>query len=196
MQPSVRSNSDRSEATRGKLVAVARTLFVRQGYAATSTPQVAEEARVTRGAIYHHFADKQALFLAVAEAEAQSVAGEVRRAGVSRDPVQALISGGDAYLGAMVDPGRARLLLVELPAVVGVEVSAELHACYGEQSLREGLRAAMDSGLMAKLPIEPLTRCLGAAYDRSALAVVAGAALEREKEVLHGLVLGLTALSR
>ena len=72
-----RSNSNRSQETCSALLGVARRLFIEKGYAATGTPEVVEQAGVTRGALYHHFKDKQALFQAVAEAEAAQIAREI-----------------------------------------------------------------------------------------------------------------------
>ncbi|WP_237840784.1 helix-turn-helix domain-containing protein [Cellulosimicrobium cellulans] len=77
MQETRRSNAERTLATRTALVAAARELFVDPGYAEASTPQIAAAAHVTRGALYHHYADKRDLFRAVVEAEAEAVAREI-----------------------------------------------------------------------------------------------------------------------
>lgn len=74
-----RSNQERTEATRTALLSAARKLFVEKGYAATSTPEIAAAADITRGALYHHFADKQDLFRAILEDEARAVAGKSSR---------------------------------------------------------------------------------------------------------------------
>ena len=96
-----RTQAERSAATRGALVAAARTRFAARGYAAVSTPEIAEAAGVTRGAMYHQFADKAALFAAVAEAvEAgvtQRMADDVLAAG-HPDPLSALHGAVDAWL--------------------------------------------------------------------------------------------------
>ncbi|RUY96231.1 TetR/AcrR family transcriptional regulator, partial [Mesorhizobium sp. M7A.F.Ca.CA.001.12.2.1] len=108
-----RSNRDRTEATRAHLIAAARKLFTEKSYSETGTPEIVAAAGVTRGALYHHFADKQALFAAVVEQEAAAVAEEIERASPpSLFAHDALIAGSDAYLAAMRAPGRTRLLLL------------------------------------------------------------------------------------
>lgn len=64
-----RTNRQRTEETREKLIEAARRMFVEKSYAETSTPEIVAAAGVTRGALYHHFADKQALFATIAERE-------------------------------------------------------------------------------------------------------------------------------
>ena len=117
----VRSNRDRTEATREALIAAARARFVSEGFAATSTPAIVADAGVTRGALYHHFEDKRDLFQAVVEREAEAVANRIGTVGVDRplSPREVLFEGSRAYLEAMRVPGRTRLLLIEAPAVLG-----------------------------------------------------------------------------
>jgi len=192
-----RSNRDRTEATRRDLIAAARKLFTEKSYAETSTPDIVAAAGVTRGALYHHFADKQALFRAVVEQEAADVALEIERSlGPSEpSPRDALIAGSDAYFAAMRAPGRTRLLLLDGPAVLGRAVLDEIDSRHGNRTLREGLLAMMDSGAMKRLPIEPLTELLGAAFDRAALAIEGGAPAEDYRKTLTALIDGLAARS-
>ncbi|CAH2405176.1 TetR/AcrR family transcriptional regulator [Mesorhizobium ventifaucium] len=188
-----RSNRDRTEATRAYLIAAARKLFIEKSYAETGTPEIVAAAGVTRGALYHHFADKQALFAAVVEQEAAAVAEEIERASppslFARD---ALVAGSDAYLAAMRMSGRTRLLLLDGPAVLGRAAMDEIDNRHGNRSLREGLVAAMRSHSMTKLPVEALTTLLAAAFDRAALAIEAGASAEDYRTVLMALIDGLT----
>jgi AcrR family transcriptional regulator len=187
-----RSNRDRTEATRRELIAAARRLFTEKSYAETSTPEIVAAAGVTRGALYHHFADKQALFQAVVEQEAEEVAAEIERASpASLSPRDALIAGSDAYLAAMRAPGRTRLLLLDGPAVLGRAVMDEIDGRHGNRTLREGLIAAMRSGTMKTLPTDALTGLLAAAFDRAALAIDAGASAGEYRETLIALVDGL-----
>ncbi|TIS55713.1 MAG: TetR/AcrR family transcriptional regulator [Mesorhizobium sp.] len=188
-----RSNRDRTEATRADLIAAARKLFIEKSYAETGTPEIVAAAGVTRGALYHHFADKQALFAAVVEQEAAAVAAEIERTSPpSLFPRDALVAGSDAYLAAMRAPGRARLLLLDGPAVLGRGAMDEIDNRHGNRSLREGLVAAMRSQSMARLPVEALTALLAAAFDRAALAIEVGASPEDYRTVLMALIDGLS----
>jgi AcrR family transcriptional regulator len=187
-----RSNRDRTETTRRDLIAAARKLFTEKSYAETSTPEIVEAAGVTRGALYHHFADKQALFRAVVEQEAEEVASEIERAAAPSLPARdALISGSDAYFAAMRVPGRTRLLLLDGPAVLGRAKMDEIDSRHGSRTLREALTQMMGSGAMKTLPAGALTEMLAAAYDRAALAIETGAPAEEYRKTLTALIDGL-----
>lgn len=180
-----RTQRERSDAMRAALVQAGRDLFVRIGYAATGTPDIVAAAGVTRGALYHHFADKEALFAAVIRAEAEAVAAEIEAADdAGLDPVDALIHGGRAFLTAMAAPGRARLMLVEAPAVLSPQVLADIDAATGGRTLEGALRAAgvVQAGPMAAL--------LSAAHDRAALAIERGEPPEPWMQALEQLVRG------
>ncbi|MER8843654.1 MULTISPECIES: TetR/AcrR family transcriptional regulator [Mesorhizobium] len=188
-----RSNRDRTETTRAELISAARELFTEKSYAETGTPEIVAAAGVTRGALYHHFADKQALFAAVVEQEAAAVAREIDRASPpSLSARDALIAGSDAYLTAMRVPGRTRLLLLDGPAVLGRAEMDAIDNRHGNRSLREGLVAAMRTQSMKRLPPEALTALLAAAFDRAALAIEAGASGEDYRAVLTALIDGLS----
>lgn len=187
-----RTNRDRTEATRRDLIAAARQLFTEKSYAETGTPEIAAAAGVTRGALYHHFADKQALFLAVVEQEAAEVAAEIENASpASLSPRAALLAGSEAYLRAMRAPGRTRLLLLDGPAVLGRAGMDAVEARHGNRTLREGLLEAMDSGAMKALPADALTGLLAAMFDRAALAIDAGAPAGDYRRTLIALIDGL-----
>ncbi|MFC6490665.1 TetR/AcrR family transcriptional regulator [Nitratireductor sp. GCM10026969] len=192
--PPRRSNRERSQSTREKLIAAARRLFIDKTYAETGTPEIVAAAGLTRGALYHHFADKQALFQAVAEREAQAVAAEIeRRADTLHDPLEALIEGGNAFLAAMAAPGRTRLLLLDGPAVLGRAAMDEIDNRHGNRTLREGLAAAIETGGIRPLPLEALTVLLAAVYDRAALAQETGADPQDYRRTIAGMIESLGA---
>ncbi|WP_066730858.1 TetR/AcrR family transcriptional regulator [Cupriavidus sp. D384] len=170
-----RSNQERTAATRGALLAAARDLLIRKGYAATSTPEIVAAAGITRGALYHHFADKQDLFRAILEDEACAVAADIESAAPVDLPArEALLAGSLAYLKAMTAPGRTQLLLIDGPAVLGSAAMFALDARHAGRTLREGLRAAVGHGLPEDTPVDALAALLSAAFDRAALEIEAG----------------------
>ena len=117
-----RTQADRSAATRDALVAAARGLFAAHGFAEVSTDAIVAAAGVTRGALYHQFADKTALFDAVLDAVeadiARRLAEEVAAAGIT-DPVEAMRHAIRTWLDICVEPEIHRIALVDGPSVVG-----------------------------------------------------------------------------
>jgi AcrR family transcriptional regulator len=187
-----RSNKDRSDATRAALIAAGRQLFISRGYAETGTPELVAEAGVTRGALYHHFADKRALFRAVVEAEAAAVAHEIESAArPGLTPLKALSKGGAAFLEAMQVPGRTQLLLIDAAAVLGREELDTIDARHGGRTLQEGLAAAMQLGALQTLPLAATAQLLSAAYDRAALAIAAGADAGEWHKLIDTVLAGL-----
>ncbi|MDF1598484.1 helix-turn-helix domain containing protein [Mesorhizobium sp. YIM 152430] len=187
-----RSNHARTEGTRSALIEAARALFVEQGYAETGTPQIVEKAGVTRGALYHHFADKKALFRAVVEVESEAVAGEIAALTPEELPaLDALIRGGEAFMAAMSQPGRTRLLLLDGPAVLGRKAMDEIDARHGGRTLREGLAIAMRQGAIRRLPLDAVATLLSAMFDRAALDVAGGASEADKKQAIDAIMAGL-----
>ncbi|WP_041680919.1 MULTISPECIES: TetR/AcrR family transcriptional regulator [Cupriavidus] len=179
-----RSNRERTEATRQALLDAARTLFVSRGYGETSTPDVCAAAGITRGALYHHFADKRDLFRHVLAEEAAAVAADIEAATPDgQDPAEALIAGAQAYLDAMTVPGRTRLLLVEGPAALGLRETLALDEANAARTLREGLDTA-GVGQRGDMAVRALAPLLSAAFDRAALEIEAGADAARVREAM------------
>jgi AcrR family transcriptional regulator len=189
-----RSNRERTETTRGELMIAAKKLFIENGYGDTATPEIVAAANLTRGALYHHFTDKRALFQAVVEQEAAAVAVEIDRAApAALDAREALMAGGLAFFNAMAVSGRTRLLLLEGPAILGRETMDRIDRENSGGSLRAGLEAAMRSGAMCELPLDATTALLSAAFDRAALAIEAGASARDYLKSLEALIDGLMA---
>ena len=189
----------RSEATRAKLIAAARTLFARRGYAGVGTEEIVRRARVTRGALYHHFADKRDLFRAVHESlEAELVAGiaAALESAATDDPVEAMRVATAAFLDAAVDPGRARITLVEAPSVLGWAEWREIDARFGLGLAEAALTAAMDADRIRRQPVRPLAHLLLAAMGEAGVIVATASdppAARREVEpALNSLIDGLS----
>lgn len=182
-----KSNQARTKATRDALTRAARALFVEKGYADTATPEIVKSAGVTRGALYHHFEDKADLFRTVVRAEFETVKREINASTVDAEMegLDALLSGSLAYLSAMQEPGRVRILLLDGPAVLGrLEIDA-IDQETSADSLRIGLREAMNAGAIRSLPLDPLTAQLSALFDRAALGVAAGDDPEQHMQVIE-----------
>ncbi len=188
-----RSNRERTEKTKAALIAAARTLFVEKGYAETSTPEIVTAAGITRGALYHHFEDKRALFRAVVREEALAVTREIERAAPKRlAPLDALIAGGNAYLDAMRVVGRTRLLLIEGPTVLGFVEMKQLDEETTALTLKHGLEAALGPGNGSRIPVDALADILSAAFDRAALVVDAGGDAARYRAAIAHMIEHIT----
>jgi AcrR family transcriptional regulator len=171
-----RSNADRSDETRGRLLEVARRLFAERGFAATPTEEVVREAGVTRGALYYHFRDKQDLFRAVVEELQQQIMEriEVAAAGAA-DPWSGLQAGLQAFLDACLDPAVQRVVLLDAPSALGWAEWRELDERYGFRLLRDALQALMEAGLLERQPVEPLAHLLLGALSAAGLLIAEAA---------------------
>src|SRR5450755_2402816 len=117
--PSLRA--EQVAQTRAALVAAGRHLFGRDGFASTSVDDLAREARVTTGALYHHFANKTMLFEAVFEqAHTELMAAAAEAAQGAPDEVEFLAQGFEAFLDAMLRPDLQQIIIVDAPAVLGI----------------------------------------------------------------------------
>ena len=169
-----RTNRERTETTRQALLDAARALFVSKGYSDTSTPDICAWTETTRGALYHHFADKRDLFRHVLLREAEAVTADILTATPDGlPPREALIAGSEAYLDAMTVPGRTRLLLIDGPAVLGRAEMLAMDEDNAADTLREGLLAAVTGA--NKVSVDALSGLLSAAFDRAALDIDSGA---------------------
>lgn len=192
MQEARRTQAKRREETQRALISSARQLFAEKGYAGTGTPEIVAAAGVTRGALYHHFADKEALFAAVVEEEQALVALSINAAACGDDetgPVKALIAGSDAFLDAMQDEGRRRILLADAPAVLGRDVADAIDARHGLRTLIAGVEQAIKAKSIRDLPAVPLAHLLSAMFDRAAHA--APAELNDYRKAIKALIRGL-----
>lgn len=184
-----RSNKLRTEASRAALVEAARFFFSTKGYAETSTPEIVKRAGVTRGALYHHYADKLDLFRAVITQEFSAVAADIDASATDSpvSAVDALLLGSRAFLDAMEDKGRVRIMLIDGPVVLGQKELSEIDRRTSTDSLRLGLKAAMDAGELNQLPLDALTLQLSALFDRAALSISEGGDREAHLKVLEAI---------
>jgi AcrR family transcriptional regulator len=158
-----------AEATRSALLRAALPLIAEHGYAEVSIDEICARARVTKGALYHHFESKRHLFHALRDYVEDSWVDEmVEAVSGEDDPLRRLLMGCDAFLEGCLDPARQRILLLDGPAVLGIE---EMYSERGLGLIAHTLREAMDAGELARHPVEPLARLLFGALTEASLAI-------------------------
>jgi AcrR family transcriptional regulator len=169
-----------AEATRSALLRAAMKLFAERGYADVSIDEICGRARVTKGALYHHFRDKRDLFRALCEqVEDEWVDEMVEIVSKETDPMRRLEVGCDVFLDGCLEPARQRILMVDGPAVLGWE---QLHSGRGLRLIRHELRAAMDAGELELQPLDPLAHLLLGALAEASLAIARDADPARARE--------------
>ena len=185
------------DATRSALLDSALRLFTERGFAATSLDDVVRDARVTKGALYHHFkGGKLALFEAVFE-EVDLRLAERIAAAVPPDagPWELVEAGLDAYLEACADETVRRIMFQEGPVALGYTRWRELDGCSSRDLLSGAVQGLLDAGLIRQQPMELLTRLLfttlGEAGHSVAEAEDEQAARDEARQLLLGLLDGL-----
>jgi AcrR family transcriptional regulator len=159
-------------ATRGQLIEVATRLFAENGYEGTSIEAVLTAAGVSRGALYHHFAGKEALFTAVVSAISDRVTVELTEAiRDCTDPVDAMRTGALAWIDLAGDPVIQRVMLVDAPSVLGWEQWRAMDEGRTVGAMRAMLQAVSDSGRLPQELVEPFSHMILAALDEAALVV-------------------------
>ncbi|HET6627807.1 MAG TPA: TetR/AcrR family transcriptional regulator [Nocardioidaceae bacterium] len=149
--PRTSRRQEYSASTKRALVDGAAALFTEQGYAGTSLDEIVAGARVTKGALYHHFSGKQALFEAVFEkVEADSTVVIRKAVRDSADPWDKALSGLRAFLTVVQEPAYRRVVIQEGPAILG-------HERYREQEERStfGIVQEIVSSVLGSYELEP-----------------------------------------
>jgi AcrR family transcriptional regulator len=163
--------------TRVALVQAARELFARQGYAGTGTEEIVTRARVTRGALYHHFGDKVGLFRAVMATVAEELAQRLVAQELSHQASDAagawgqLREGVQEFLDACIGSDFQRIVLIDGPAVLGPGAWSDLVEQHGMGLLRTWLQRAIDDHEIDPLPVEPLARLLAALFGDASMYI-------------------------
>ncbi len=173
-------NSRRStnkEQTRAALVRAGRRVFAKRGFADASLGEIAKAARVTTGAVYHHFADKAALFRAVAENVEQDIMAAVVAASGDRpsgDVAVQLRRGIEAMLEVTTAPDIQRVAFVDAPVVLGPTAWREIEAQYAYGLLYGSLTVLHKEGRLKGTPelIAPIL--LGALTEAAVTIARAG----------------------
>jgi AcrR family transcriptional regulator len=150
-----RTQAERSDETTSRLIAAAQQLFGAEGYAATSIDAIAAAAGMTKGAAYHHFRGKAALFTAVFVREQEQVAARLEQAAAAEpDAWSALRRGCRTFLEHCLDPRFRRIVLLDGPAVLGWDTVRGIEYEHTLRVLRAGIAQAAAEGAMADGPLD------------------------------------------
>jgi AcrR family transcriptional regulator len=172
-EPQAMLRTQHAEATRQAVLAAARSLFGKRGYAQTSVDEIAAAARVTKGAVYHHFTSKKALFRAVYnEVEAETQTRTVAAGDPGQPPVDQIVAKLNAYLDAALDKEIRQITLVDAPSL-GLEPVDTPDAQATTADVRSFIATSIARGQIADLDPDVLTQIIGG------LAYVGGVLIAR-----------------
>jgi AcrR family transcriptional regulator len=149
-------------------------LFAAHGFDGTGTEQIVAEARVTRGALYHHFRDKADIFRAAMAEAAADVATRLideQLATDAQSPMAEIREGVSAFLDVCVDGDFQRIVLVDGPRVLGSDAWEDLVEQYGRGILEEWLERCVGTGDLEEMPLRALARLLIAMLTEASLAI-------------------------
>src|SRR3954467_1940764 len=181
-----------ARATREALIAAALDLFTERGYAAVGTEEIVARAKVTRGALYHHFTDKRDLFRAVFE----RVEGELMerigaRIEATDDPWELMLAGMRSFLDACEEPSVKQIALTDAPSVLGWQEWREIDNRHGLGLTRAALQGAVDAGVLRPIAVEPMAHLFVAALSEAAFVIAHASEPRRARDEVERALLEL-----
>jgi AcrR family transcriptional regulator len=166
----MRKNKKDTAETIHKLLEVARHHFTTYGYADSSLEELAKNAEVTRGAVYHHFDSKKGLFRAVLELVQSEVAQRLEQeASLSDDLWEQLFLGCRAFVTVAIEPENRRIMLIDGPAVLGWEEWRLLDEQQSMKLLHGQLEMMQQQGYLKGVRLDAATHLLSGAMNEAAL---------------------------
>ncbi len=192
--PRTSRRQEYSASTKRALVDVASELFTERGYAGTSLDEIVSGARVTKGALYHHFSGKQALFEAVFETVEAEATAAIRKAVRDHDdPWEKALSGLRAFLDVVQQPGYRRIVIQEGPAILGYERFREQEERSTFGIVQEIVSSVLESYDLEPSMVETFSRIFFGAMSAAGTAVSSADDSERasaEVEAAIAFILG------
>jgi AcrR family transcriptional regulator len=191
-----RRQEDRTQATRAALITTARRLFAQRGYHGVPAEEIVAAAGLTRGALQHHFGDKQALFRAVFEQLETEISTQLATA-VARAPDgwAAATAALSAFLDACEKPEVIQIALTDAPAVLGWATWRAVEGEHGLGLITTGLRQGMADGVFVEQPVDVLAHLILSAVIEAALLIAHApnhrAARKDAEQTLLALLAGL-----
>lgn len=182
------TRAEQKDATRARLLKLGRRLFVRRGYDATSIALVCREARVTHGALYHHFPSKEALFAAVVAEVFGEVAERVRQATDAWQGWAQVEAACNAYLDACTEPEVQLFLFQDGPRVLSRDAFDSIDHSVNAPLVDGLIDRWMAEGLLEARPVSFLARTLGAAFAEAGVLIRQAEAPEHARAQLGALL--------
>ena len=170
-------NANDAAQTRADILAKAKDLFARQGYAATSAREISAAAGVTVGAMFHHFHSKLHLFECVFEALEMELDANARAASnpdLGLSPLDTFLAGVRRSLDFAERSDFHRIIFVEGPSVFGEAKWREIDARLGLKTVMHGVKALMAAGIVADRPVKPVAILLMGAMNAAGFAIARG----------------------
>lgn len=181
-----------AELTRAAIISAAVKCFAADGFARTSIDAVAEHARVSKGAVYHHFTDKSELFAAAFTALEERLLAHVSIALVGiEDPWQLIATGIDAFLAECCRPDFCRIALQEAPAALGWQRWKQVEDRYFLGLVAAGLDNLSQAGLIEVPSVEITARMFLAAAGEAGLALATAPDPPAHREHMAALLMRL-----
>jgi AcrR family transcriptional regulator len=192
----VNRQEQRTQATKAKLLAIARKLFVAQGFNHVPAEELVRQAGLTRGALYHHFGGKEQLFIALYEQLQKEIAERIQVAAeTAADPWSALQVGCHAFLTACTDPEVRQIVLLDAPSVLSWQQWREVDAQYSLGLLKAGLQAAVENQEIRVKSVDAIAHLLTGAMNEAALWIAQSekpkTALSQSIEAIDQLLTGI-----
>ena len=163
-----------AEQTRAALLAAAAQAFAEHGFKSTSIIQIAEAARVTKGAVYHHFSDKHSLFEAVMHQYNEAAQQKVYEAIAKHpdDAWEAAMAALEATLDVCADPVAGRLIYLEGPTGLGWRRWRESERQYTHHNVRQLLLSSIQAGIYPDdIPTEAMTQLMAGMITHAGMAL-------------------------
>ena len=190
------SRATRAEGTRSTLLAHARQVFAQKGYTDASTDEMVRRAKLTKGALYHHFANKHDLYRAVIEDMGAELVARLEAAAATRpERRERLRAMCHAYLDACLDPNLARILVIEAPVILGWKTWCEIAQANEVAALARCLSASGMAGFVHGESLETVAQVLLGALNTAARVIATApdpaAARRHVEETVERLLRGL-----
>ena len=165
-----KTNAEWTAETTARLVRVARREFARHGYADASIDTIAAEVDMTKGAVYYHYQNKQALFEAALRDVQADVVKRIDR-DATGDAVQAVKRGCDAFLSIALDDEMRRVVLTDGPSVLGWSKWRAIDAEFGLGTLIVGLQACKDEGRLQGADVNTVAHLVSGALNEAVFLI-------------------------